>query len=163
MVVRGELPELHQQGAALDRGRGMSAARRVAQIATGRIVAALVTEHPVEHEDLLAATMHMLGKMTAGGKAHQAGGARHLVADAVQRDARHTLLWRVLPGQGGGVQHHTLFEVGIQLHRNLGLTDGQRPHASRTAAELPSYVHCAWPATTTWLPRGMAITSPCAS
>jgi hypothetical protein len=49
----------------------------------------LVAEGAVEHQELLAAAVGVAGKLRAGVVAHDAGGAGHFVADAVQPVAVH--------------------------------------------------------------------------
>lgn len=65
----------------------MARARRIAQISARRIIAVLIREHAVEHEDLLAAVMHVFIKAGTGGVTHDAGGARDLITDPVEHGA----------------------------------------------------------------------------
>ena len=62
----------------------MAGARRIAQISARRIVAVFIREHAIEHEDFLAAVMHMFIKAGAGGVTHDAGGARDFITDPVE-------------------------------------------------------------------------------
>ena len=94
----------------------MIGARRIADIGAGGILAKLVAEHAVEHQDLLAAAMLVPLEPAAGGVAHQAGGARHLGTVAFEhlaRDARHR---RVDPGQIRCRDDRALSQISIDQH-----------------------------------------------
>src|SRR5216683_1402947 len=115
-VIRRELAQFDEEGAAFRAERRVAGARRVADIGAGGIVAALVAEHAVEHEYLLAAAMLVPLEAAAGGVAHQGGGARHLAAVALQHlagDARHR---RVDPGQVCRLDDGALRQIGVDQH-----------------------------------------------
>lgn len=60
----------------------MAAARRIAQIGAGRVIAVLVREHAVEHQDFFTAGVAVGIKVRTGGVAHDAGGACDWVSPA---------------------------------------------------------------------------------
>ena len=92
-------------------------ARRIAHIAARRIVAALVLEDAVQHQNLLAAGMAMGGKGAAGGVAHDGGGAGFLPADAEQHAPLHPRCGTGHPGLRSGMDHGADGEIVVQQHR----------------------------------------------
>src|SRR5215470_10264878 len=58
-IMRSELPEAHEDGAAVLGRRHMRSARRIANIGADRIVAMLVLKDAVEDEEFLAADVHV--------------------------------------------------------------------------------------------------------
>ena len=81
-IIRSELPEAHEDGAAIPGRRHMRSPWRIANIGTDRIVAMLVLKDAVEDEELLAAAVHVARERTAGRIADDRGGPSLLVADA---------------------------------------------------------------------------------
>src|SRR5271167_914451 len=83
-VVRVELPELDENRTTrLGTGR-VAAGWRVANVSARRIVAVLVLEDAVEHQELLAPAMGVRRETTVRGVANDRGRARHLIPDAVE-------------------------------------------------------------------------------
>ena len=76
--------QLDEEQAALARRRRVRAAGRMAQVGARRVVTGLVAEDAFEHQDLLAAAMHVPVEARPGRIAHQAGGTRHFVAHPVE-------------------------------------------------------------------------------
>ena len=84
-IRAGILAQAHEQQATGVRTGGMVAAVGIEQVGPGRIVAALVGEHPVQHPDFLALGMRMRTERAARRVAHQAGHRAVFAADQVQR------------------------------------------------------------------------------
>lgn len=79
----------------------MHAAGWMEQPAAGRVTATLVLEHPLEHQDLLAAA-------------------------ALEQTPLHSGHRRGDPGKRGGVEHHRPAQVGMELHRQAGRWNQRR-------------------------------------
>jgi hypothetical protein len=74
----------------------------------------LVLEGALDHQDLLAAAMPMLGEGRAGRIAGQEGGRRGRVgADPIQRAPFHAGVRGGDPGLLGGVDDDALAEIGV--------------------------------------------------
>jgi hypothetical protein len=67
----------------------MAAARGISKVGPRRIIALFVLEHAVEDKDFLAAGMFVVVKYTAGFISHDAGGSRHLAAQAIHRTTQN--------------------------------------------------------------------------
>ena len=115
-IVVGELPQLDEQHAAGAAERRMAAAGRVADIGACRIVAMLVLEGALQHDEFLAPAMGMGGKGAARRIADDGGGTRHLIPDPVQHPAIDTLHGRSLPGLLFRVHNDAFREICIQFH-----------------------------------------------
>ena len=115
-VVRVELPELDEDRAAGLGAGCVAAGRRIADIGAGGIVAMLVLEDAVEHQELLAAAMGVRREMAVRGVADDRGGARHLVPDAVEHAAVHAWDRRRRPVQPGRMHRRASAEIRVEVH-----------------------------------------------
>lgn len=93
----------------------MGRRRRVADVATFTEVAGGVAERPAEHEELLAAAVHVRPELPAGVVAHDRRGACDLRADAVQHATVDALHWGRHPLRLRSVHHAATVEISVQL------------------------------------------------
>ena len=97
----------------------MARLRRVADIRTGRKIAALVLKDALEHDIFLAAAMGVGGEGTIRIIADDRRRAGNLVADPVEHAAVNAGRRRCLPVDLVGMQHDALCEIGIQFHNRV--------------------------------------------
>ena len=116
LIVRVHLAQLDQDRAARPAARRVPGARRIAHVHAGAEVAVLVGEHALQHEELLAAAVDVRIEGAVRRVAHDAGGARHLLAVALQHAPVHAGQRRSDPGQLLAVHHRALAEIGIDFH-----------------------------------------------
>jgi hypothetical protein len=97
----------------------MGTAGGVAQPVAGRIDALLVLRHAIENKDFLTTAMAVVIETAARGLAHDRGGPYHLPALAIELAPLHAGHRRWAPGDGAGVCHHGLGQVGMQVHAGI--------------------------------------------
>jgi hypothetical protein len=102
----------------------MPAAVGIHQEGASRIVAVLVGEDPVQHQNLLALRMGVFGKGTARGVADQTGHGPKLTALAIQRLAPDGATGARLPGHRVRVDHLAAGEIGIDVGQPSGRLGG---------------------------------------
>lgn len=116
VIRRSELVQFDEQHAPRGAERGMFAARRIAQITAGRIVAAAIGEGSGEHEDFLAVRMPVLREGRSRCVADQRGGPTAFSSDPLEHapfNARHG---RGYPGERVAVDDDASGKIAVDLH-----------------------------------------------
>jgi hypothetical protein len=70
-----------------------------------------VLEYAVQHQELLAATMHVRGEPAVRGVADDRGRARHLITDPVEHSPLHPRNGRRCPVKSGCMDYRASTEV----------------------------------------------------
>src|SRR5437879_3611655 len=97
----------------------MARARRIAHISAGGIVALLVGEYAVQHEELLAAAVLMGIEGAPRSVANDAGRPSNLAPVALEHLALDARQGRAKPGQVPRVHHDPLRQIGMDQHGHL--------------------------------------------
>ena len=102
----------------------MRRANGISDVAANGVSVVLIAEFSFEHEELLAAAMHVLGENTIRCITDQRRRSRDLVTDTIEHhplDARHR---RVDPSVVFWSDNDPLVKVGIQAHSLLRENSG---------------------------------------
>lgn len=110
----------------------MGAAGRFAQIGARGMAAALVGEHPLEHQDLFTPAMDVSFELRPGRVAHEAGGARDLVAHPVRHASIDARRRRRRPGDVCRTGNDADLEVVVDVQGRMGSMPGRAVMASLT-------------------------------
>ncbi len=102
-IIRVELPQFDEDRAAIVGAWNVMGGRRIADIGARRIIAMLILEGPFEDDELLTASMGVLGKSAALGVADDRGRPRHFIADPIEHPPVDAFHRRRHPGELAGV------------------------------------------------------------
>src|SRR5208337_3465311 len=111
-----ELPELDKDDAPGRRARRVVRRGRIADVRSGREIAMLVLEDAVKDQELLAAAVSMRGETTVRRVPDDRGGARHLIANAIQHPAVDAFHRRGDPWKPRGMDRDPLRKIRVDLH-----------------------------------------------
>ena len=115
-VVGGKLPQLDEDDATHVGSGDVPRRWRVADIRTDRVVAVLVLEDSLDHEELFSAFVRMCREMAARRVSDDRGRSCHLVADTIEHAAFDSRHGRGDPGQTGSMNDSALGKICIQVH-----------------------------------------------
>lgn len=115
-IGRSELPQLHEDRTAGFRARRVRGSRWIANVRAGGIIAMLILEYTLEHEEFFPALMRVAREVGMRSVADDGGGARHLPTDPIQHAALDASSWRGRPFERRCMDHCALREIRIELH-----------------------------------------------